>query len=380
MLCGLLVSSAARTAPPATAPGPDAVARCKTSLKEGRRLANKRDYKGALAAYQGCLALDPQNAAVLSEAGYAAYSDKDLQGAAALTGRAIAAAGDSNLKGASYYNLGLIAEARGDKPAAIAAYVSSLKARQHPAVRARLAKLDAAAAAAMDPFVPQPMAAPIATLAAYCKARGADNKKTAAEYNKDYDGAAPKMRCKCSPRAIQDGSLAKVPAPYLAVQVFTNRCDRGDGMDEVGLVDYILAVRTAAGFFTEPLASVESRHYCSESVEQIAIEAKDVIPGGAPEILIKWSQEYGCRSGETKSSTHMRVLGIGPSGKPSVTPTIGLATEETPEHEYGDSDSDEPTQKTVLEASFDAAGRLVLSNGRGARKHPDLGVHPLVFP
>lgn len=369
-----------------TGPKPDAAPRCKKLLLAGRKLARKRDWKGAMASYSACLALDPKQAAVLSELGWAAYNDKDLVSAAKYTQQAIDAATETNLKGASYYNLGLIAEARGDKPGAIAAYSSSIKARQNPTVRARLAVLDPAAAAALDPFVPQPLSDPVASLQAFCKTRRAENRKVADEADKDYDGSAPKMRCSCSPAPIGDrdayGSVGSIAAsaPYKAIRVFKNKCTRGDGMDDLTYIDFILGVQTAAGWYTQDLVSVEDRHYCSEGVKDITLELKDVIPGGAPELLITWLRSYSCRSGESSESTYMRVLGIGPSGKPRMTPSIPLTTEEVPENEGGGDDDDPPAKVTAMTATFDKEGRLVLSNKEGARKHPDLGAHRLVFP
>ena len=87
----------------------------------------------------------------------------------------------------------------------------------------------------------------------------------------------------------------------------------------------------------------------------------------------------GCRTGESKNTTYLRVAGIGPSGKPSLTPTITLSSEETGESSSYSGD-DAPTTRSVLDFSFDKTGRLILKNREGARKDPNLGAHPLVFP
>jgi len=382
LVVGVTAAVAASGAePPAspTSPGAASQAQCKAALKSGRQALAKRDYKAAMTAFVGCLMVDPKNPRVLSELGYAAYKAGELPAAAKYSQQAIEYSAESDLKGASYYNLGLIAEARGDKAAAIAAYKSSLGARQNSTVRAQLATLDAAAAAALDPFVPQPMTTLHPSLEAFCKAQKAVNKRVAASFDEDYDGDGPKMKCRCDPKAIESGSLAKPSAPYRAVRIFSNRCERDGGSSDASLTDYFLALQTADGWRIESIVSLESRHYCSEGFTLDSLSESDVIPGGAREILIRWSQDYGCRTGESKNTTYLRVAGIGPSGKPSLTPTITLSSEETGESSSYSGD-DAPTTRSVLDFSFDKTGRLILKNREGARKDPNLGAHPLVFP
>ncbi|HNN94770.1 MAG TPA: tetratricopeptide repeat protein [Pseudomonadota bacterium] len=382
LVAGVTAAVAAGGAePPATPtpPGAASQAQCKAALKNGRQALAKRDYRAAMTAFSGCLLVDPKNPRVLSELGFAAYKAGELPAAARFSQQAIEFSAESDLKGASYYNLGLIAEARGDKAAAIAAYKSSLGARQNSTVRAQLATLDAAAAAALDPFVPQPMTTLHPNLEAFCKAQKAVNKGVAASYDQDYDGDGPKMKCRCDPKPIENGGLAKPTAPYRAVRIFSNRCERGGGMSDASLTDYYFALQTADGWRVESIASLEARHYCWEDLKLESLIESDVIPGGAREILIRWSQSYGCRSGATKDTTYLRVAGIGPSGKPSLTPTITLSTEQTGEPSHT-SDEDAPITRSVLDFSFDKSGRLILKNREGARKDPDLGAHPLVFP
>jgi hypothetical protein len=232
-------------------------------------------------------------------------------------------------------------------------------------VRAHLAKLDAAAAAALDPFVPQPMSED-ESLQSFCKFENDYNRKQAAEEDKELDAGAAKMTCSCSQKAIEKGS-AKPKPPYLDVRIIKSRCERGNHSFE----NVFLALKLAAGWFTEQIASVEQTHYCWQDFNPGSLEVSDVVPGGAPEILVRWTEEGGCRSGEASSSTHLRVAGLGPSGKPSITPTIDLGEES--------SGGDDEEIAKVLEAGFDQ-GQLVIKNKKGARKDPSLGAHTLVFP
>lgn len=61
-----------------------------------------------------------------------------------------------------------------------------------------------------------------------------------------------------------------------------------------------------------------------------------------------------------------------------------LATDPNHAQASGD-DGDDPENKapavvTLLEASFDQQGQLVIKNKRGAKKDPSIGVHSLSFP
>jgi hypothetical protein len=262
---------------------------------------------------------------------------------------------------------------RGDKPAAIAAYTHSLKARQNGTVRARLATLDPAAAAALDPFLPRPMGLHDETLAEICETELSVNKETAAERDKDYpDGEVAKMRCTCKPKAIEKGLLKKPPAPYRSVRIFQSGCERGGGMSDNNFVDVILAVQLADGFYWETLDTSESGHYCWETFQLVELAVRDVVPGGAPEIVVRWSENHECRSGEADLEQHLRVLGIGPSGKPSITPIIDLGGE----HHGDDSEDEKEVTSDLADATFDARGQLVIK-ADGAKSGDR---HTLVFP
>ena len=128
-------------------------------------------------------------------------------------------------------------------------------------------------------------------------AEGGEQNESPLRSTRDYDGDGPKMKCRCDPKAIESGSLAK-PSPHRAVRIFSNRCERDGGSSDASLTDYFLALQTADGWRIESIVSLESRHYCSEGFTLDSLSESDVIPGGAREILIRWSQDYGCRTGE----------------------------------------------------------------------------------
>jgi tetratricopeptide (TPR) repeat protein len=111
---------------------------------------------------------DDSNARKLVEDGWRAYKKHDLDRAEQLTRQALLSVSDPAVKGAALYNLGRVLEDRNDKAGAIAAYRESLGVRRNATVRARLATLEAAAAASFDAFTPRPLQGPFADWQAYC--------------------------------------------------------------------------------------------------------------------------------------------------------------------------------------------------------------------
>ena len=145
----LAAAGAAQAAPKAKATvSPEVHKKYGELMALGHKSQQKKDWKSAIGAFEKAVEAVPDDPAALTELGWTAYLAKDLDKAEAATKRAVASDGAPNIRGAALYNLGLIAEARHDTKGAIAAYIASIKARPHSVVRAALAKLDMAAAAA----------------------------------------------------------------------------------------------------------------------------------------------------------------------------------------------------------------------------------------
>lgn len=115
----------------------------KQHLSEGRKLVKKRDYTGALASFDKALAIDPNDARALSEISWAAFLGEDLDRAAQAGRDSVRFSKDDKVKGASLYNLGRVAEERGQLDEAIRHYKDSLLVRENKIVRQRIAKLEA---------------------------------------------------------------------------------------------------------------------------------------------------------------------------------------------------------------------------------------------
>lgn len=94
----------------------------------GRKLTKKKDWAGAIAAFNQALAADPATAAdpgtatVWSGLGYAQLGKGDLDDADWSFQKALAEGGPDKFKAMVWYNRGLIAEKKKDKPAAKMAF------------------------------------------------------------------------------------------------------------------------------------------------------------------------------------------------------------------------------------------------------------------
>lgn len=110
-------------------------------LNEGRKLVKEGDYTDGMAKYEAILKLDPHHGKALAELGWAEYKAGNLTEAHAHTLRALALADDDKRRGMILYNLGRIAEDRGQIEEAITNYEVSLSLRPNDTVQARLDNL-----------------------------------------------------------------------------------------------------------------------------------------------------------------------------------------------------------------------------------------------
>lgn len=128
------------------------------ALNQGRKLVKDGDVAGGMAKYEALLAIAPNYGPALGELGWAEFKAGKLDDAHAHTLRALAEASEPNKRGMLLYNLGRIAEARGQSQAAIDHYQASLVARPNDVVAKQLADLQATVAASPTP--PPPVEAP----------------------------------------------------------------------------------------------------------------------------------------------------------------------------------------------------------------------------
>lgn len=111
------------------------------ALNQGRKLVKDGQLEAGIAEYQKLLAIDPHHGPALGELGWAEFKTGKLDDAHGHTLRALSVAVEPDKRGMLLYNLGRIAEQRGQTEAAIGHYQDSLAARPNDTVAARLASL-----------------------------------------------------------------------------------------------------------------------------------------------------------------------------------------------------------------------------------------------
>lgn len=139
---------ATTAARPAKAPlDREVLKRYRSELAQGRQADEKGQLAEARKHFEAAVALVPEGGAAQSELGWAAYRQKDLAVAERATLAAIGSSNQPNLRAASLYNLGKILSAQGKKAEAAKALRQSWELSQNPVTLAELKALDPAAAA-----------------------------------------------------------------------------------------------------------------------------------------------------------------------------------------------------------------------------------------
>lgn len=317
-------------------------------LAKGRKLANQKQYKQAIAAFEEGLKTAPDDPTLLGEAGFAAFLDKDYDKAETLTRKSLNRQATPGVRGATLYNLGQIREAKGDKAGAIAAYKESVKARPHRVVRAALAKLDPAAAAAADELVPAKLSGPHKELAAFCAI------------------PTPDDECSCGKPTDVAGKLV---APFDKLQAFERSCSEGSSHEHVV---HLIAAKLPTGWYVFQASDNINTLKCED---RTAFGAATVV--GAT-LHVPIDQTGSCITGTETSVDEARwsehgelVLGVGPSKIPAASAVI------TTHEETGSGSSVSLALKVEWKSptEFTLAGKV-----KGIDKPDLLGPHTLVFP
>lgn len=288
-------------------------------LKIGRQAVKDKKYAEGITAFTAALKLDPNHAATLAELGWAAYLAGELDKAQRFTEQAIAGDASDRTRGAALYNLGRILEDRADKDGAAAAYQRSLALRPNDVVTTRLAGLTTAGASgaghecdfeARPGRPPQDLcAALVASLPADalfsehgCVAEDSEPGEVVVDAAGTPAGGDPVTKIDLE---IEGG----IKVAHFGV---TNILESGGSDDAVHL-----AVLYADRWSTISLGSAYNPGvgYIGESFTVESVEAKDLIPGGRPEVIITLSRErhdgdYSENSTVGSSERIVAVLGL----------------------------------------------------------------------
>jgi len=247
------------------------------------------------------------------------------------------------------YRLGLIQEAEGDRAGAAVSYFESLQLQADPIVRARLARIDRELADSFDPFAPEKLLGPFASLDDF----GCQTGHT--------------------PETVIELAPGKLRAPYRGAVAFTIACAGAALFAGVQLDD---------GWYVTQLAgsSGDDAERCGSEPTARAIA---LVRG---RLRFDYVVETSCSARHADSSwgtteTDRVVIGIGPSRVPAATAPITSArrdwqqtsTEEAPGAKRG------PT--TVFPIAWHTDGSFTIARPRHGVIDPNLvGRHAPRFP
>ena len=147
-------------------------------LNEGRGLVKSKDYPGGIAKYEELLKIDPHYRAALGELGFAHYRAGSYDKAHHYTTLALRQAKEDKQKGMLLYNLGLVAEKKGNPELARDHFARSLKHRPNAVVQKKYDALAGGEAGAAPAKVPQGLAviaSGLKDIGAACEAAVADS-------------------------------------------------------------------------------------------------------------------------------------------------------------------------------------------------------------
>jgi len=129
---------------------PDAGTTYARALARGRAATQRKDYSGAIAAFDQAIAAVPAEPRSLAERGYAKLLAGDIRGAQADLEAAEGKSTDADLASQIWFNLGLVAEKKGDPGAAHSAFAHAYTLRPTNASRAKLGDAGSACTATID--------------------------------------------------------------------------------------------------------------------------------------------------------------------------------------------------------------------------------------
>jgi hypothetical protein len=328
-----------------------------SALEEGRKLHVEKDYQGAIKAFEKALAAKPNDPQALSELGYAAYFDKNYSYALECTQKAIDNSTDKELRGAAYYNLALILEETGKKSKAIDALVTSYTERPNRVVREKLAKLDAAKAAQLDPAAPKQMQGYYDDIDAWCLVTRPIT---------DINEEEPPYNCRADEELTQGVLNIKPGTAYKNIRFVYKSTSEMEDAEK----DYYIAIQTKKGWYvSKPLEYIYNPGAMgiSNEITIDKIEIKELVGGGEPEIRIDYTvvradSDMAGAIINTNTNKSTVFCGLTSYGTPSCTDPIQTANSTETDTEFWDEEELGPKPKTEPPTSWNL--NISLSDGQ----------------
>lgn len=345
------------------------------ALAAGRRADTGGDLVEARQQFERAVALIPDGGSALSELGWVAYRLKDLAAAERATRAAIAHSTKPSVRAGSLYNLGRILTDQGKKTDAAQAFREAWELGRHPATLSALRAVDPTAAAAAWPLVhvlkgPQPLTGKTID----GRMRSACRSQLTAFVNQNPASDAPltlerlgEADESLGTRILCDQQVMKLPS--------------GGGIEQVLLVSagfksnhYVLStigmwVQTKEGWFVESLGHGEQwkwwggtaafqRTQVVGSYLKVETSASDWESGNGNNV-------DGAEEDHYSSERYAYILGVGKSGRPSLTSPIQLSASVRKDH--GD-DASARTASLTCSLELRPTGELLINKSVAERK------------
>jgi tetratricopeptide (TPR) repeat protein len=295
----------------AKAPAPmsrESVASYRALLRDGRLKVQAAEYGAGIALFERALALRPGDPRLLVDLGWAAFLKGDLELAARATQQGLAGVRGEKAEGSALYNLGRIAEQRGDKDGAARWYRESLAVRPNAVVEKRLGALGVAAADVKEATAKSPelgpLEGPLASLAAVCDALVARNADGSGVVGCEQKGAQT--------LEIGDGPLKRA----LLLPVWRNYFD--GGFDTAAEVMRHLVVETDGGFYwtrAEVSYVYNPGAFGIQEELESTLALQELVPGSPREIVVRakhdrHDSDLGILEEESETTEWLLVCGL----------------------------------------------------------------------
>jgi hypothetical protein len=177
----------------------------------------------------------------------------------------------------------------------------------------------------------------------------------------------------CSCDVAKDAKKPAAAKPYEAFEVVLQKC--GLHAMDVGHDQYNVAVRIGGSWYAGTAAETLANRHCNNTISNPRIELD-----GAHALV--WVDEEGdCWGGDAEwkwTEKELVVVGVGASGKPSVTPTIVVTRKEMKDERMGGG-----AAKAIVDIALDLKWKGDTLEIKGKTKGGDasvVGKHALAFP
>lgn len=377
-----------------------------TLLAQGQLLSNQGKYQEAVLVLRKVTSLHPSNALAWSELGFAAVSSHQLPLALDATKKAIQLSREKNLLAASLYNLGLIQEAQGEKQKALLSYQRSYYDRNNPIVQEKLQallseltlpKVHFPALRAAPPIAENPspvlpvfLEGPYQNEQQFWKKREKECKK---ELQEEDDDRIPQFSHKQADRIDpKEGGIIDLSLEVnldSIVSMVEESCLKGETDFAQGYRNnhVFYQIKEKLYVFTLP-DEVDIREKDEDDLEIKSFELKNIVPGREKELVTRfvWSRlrrSPGINLNEGEEHEALFLVGIGPSGRPSVIPPL-LFRMETDSGKEREDKAGPPEKTSEFKFQYRFLHDGILEIKKGTKKTGELNVsilgkHPIRF-